>query len=76
MNLVSSQFDKQDKSIQALTSRNNVLNKEIDVQDKINTLESALKNASESLVKMTEELKTGLFSLTMQKQNLTIWKRN
>jgi phage-related minor tail protein len=25
MNLVSSQFDKQDKSIQALTSRNNVL---------------------------------------------------
>ncbi|UTW70372.1 hypothetical protein KHA80_07630 [Anaerobacillus sp. HL2] len=30
MNLVTSQFDKQDKSIQAMTARNNVLNKEID----------------------------------------------
>jgi hypothetical protein len=28
MKLVSSQFDKQDKSVQALTARNEVLNKE------------------------------------------------
>lgn len=49
MNLVTSQFDKQDKSIKAATARNEVLNKEIDTQkDKIKTLESALKNASES----------------------------
>lgn len=49
MNLVTSQFDKQDKSIQAMTARNNVLNKEIDAQkNKINTLEAALKNASDS----------------------------
>lgn len=49
MNLVSSQFDKQDKSIQALTSRNQVLNKEIDTQkDKISTLEKALSNAATS----------------------------
>lgn len=49
MNLVSSQFDKQDKSIQAVTARNEVLNKEIDAQkDKITTLEAALKNAAES----------------------------
>lgn len=49
MNLVTSQFDKQDKSIQAVTARNEVLNKEIDAQkDKITTLESALKNAAES----------------------------
>jgi uncharacterized protein YoxC len=49
MNLVTSQFDKQDKSIQAITARNNVLNKEIDAQkNKISTLEAALKNASDS----------------------------
>lgn len=49
MKLVTSQFDKQDKSIQAVSARNEVLNKEIDSQkDKIKTLESALKNASES----------------------------
>ncbi len=49
MNLVSSQFDKHDKSIQALTSRNQVLNKEIDSQkDKVSTLEKALNNAATS----------------------------
>ena len=32
MNLVSSQFDKNDRSVQALTTRNNLLNKEIDTQ--------------------------------------------
>jgi len=49
MNLVTSQFDKQDKSIQAMTGRNNVLNKEIDAQkNKISTLEAALRNASDS----------------------------
>ena len=49
MNLVTSQFDKQDKSLQAVTARNEVLNKEIDAQkNKISTLESALKNAAES----------------------------
>lgn len=49
MNLVTSQFDKQDKSLQAVTARNNVLNKEIDAQkNKIGTLDTALKNASDS----------------------------
>lgn len=49
MNLVSSQFDKQDKSLEALTSRNKVLNKEIDTQkDKVSTLEKALNNAATS----------------------------
>src|SRR5690554_5849125 len=49
MNLVTSQFDKQDKSIKAITARNEVLNKEIDAQkNKIGTLEAALKNAAES----------------------------
>lgn len=49
MKLVSSQFDKNDKSVQALSARNTVLNKEIDAQrQKIETLRAALQNASES----------------------------
>ncbi|WP_431602540.1 phage tail protein [Ruminiclostridium papyrosolvens] len=49
MNLVSSQFDRQDKSIDALTARNQVLNKEIDTQkEKVATLEKALLNAATS----------------------------
>ena len=49
MKLVTSQFDKQDKSLQAVTARNEVLNKEIEAQkNKVSTLESALKNAAES----------------------------
>lgn len=49
MQLVTSQFDKNDKSVQALASLNEVLNKEIDAQkNKIETLRAALQNASES----------------------------
>ena len=49
MQLVTSQFDKNDKSAQALTSRNTVLNKEIDAQkEKIATLRAALDNAASS----------------------------
>ena len=49
MKLVDSQFDKNDKSAEALTARNQVLNKEIDQQkQKIDTLRSALANAAES----------------------------
>jgi phage-related protein len=49
MQLVTSQFDKNDKSAAALTARNEVLNKEIDQQkDKITTLKAALDNAASS----------------------------
>ena len=49
MKLVSSEFDKQDKTVAAVAARNEVLNKAIDAQkDKIATLESALKNAADS----------------------------
>lgn len=49
MKVVSSQFDKNDNSVQALTARNQVLNKEIEVQkQKIETLRAALANAAES----------------------------
>ena len=47
MKLVSSQFDKNDNSVEALTARNQVLGKEIDTQKKkIETLRQALENAS------------------------------
>ena len=49
MLLVSSKFDKQDKSVQALNARNSVLNKEIAEQrSKIELLQQALANASAS----------------------------
>jgi Phage-related protein len=49
MTLVASQFDKNDKSVQAVTARNAVLNKEIDAQrEKITTLKAALDNAASS----------------------------
>ena len=49
MKLVSSEFDKNDTSVKALTARNQVLNKEIEAQkQKIETLRSALQNAAES----------------------------
>ncbi len=49
MKLVASQFDKNDDSVEALTARNQVLNKEIEAQkSKIETLRAALANAAES----------------------------
>ena len=49
MELVASQFDKQDKSVESLTARNEALGKSIDAQkQKIATLERALQNAADS----------------------------
>ena len=49
MKLVESQFSKNDTSIQSLTARNQVLNKEIDTQKaKIELLKNALSNSSQS----------------------------
>ena len=46
MKLATSQFDKNDQSVQALTARNTVLNKEIEAQkQKIETLRETLKDA-------------------------------
>ena len=49
MKLSVSQFDKNDRSVKSLTSRNEVLNRQIDEQKgKIETLRKALENASDS----------------------------
>ena len=49
MKLVESEFGKNENSVQSLTSKNEVLTKQIDAQkDKIKTLRKALENASDS----------------------------
>ena len=49
MKLVESQFSKNDTSVQSLTAKNQVLNKEIETQkQKIELLKNALNNSSES----------------------------
>lgn len=75
MNLVTSQFDKQDRSIQAMTTRNNVLNKEIDAQkNKINTLKSALKNASDSFGKADKRTQNWAIQFNKAKAKLNKMK--
>lgn len=49
MKLVESEFGKNENSVQSLTSKNEVLTKQIDAQkDKIETMRKALENASSS----------------------------
>ena len=49
MKLVTSQFDKNDTSVEALTAKNVVLNKQIEAQkSKVETLRKALSNAATS----------------------------
>ncbi|MHB1453376.1 MAG: phage tail protein [Saccharofermentanales bacterium] len=49
MKLVESEFGKNENSVQSLTSKNEILNKQIDAQkDKIETLRKALENSSSS----------------------------
>ena len=60
MKLVQSQFDKNDNSIEALTARNNALNKQIDAQkEKISTLKNALKILPSLSAKTTSARRNG-----------------
>ncbi len=68
MKLVSSQFDSNDKSIQALSARNTVLNKEIDAQrQKIETLGPPSRTPPSPLGRTTAGRRTGRSSLTTPK---------
>lgn len=70
MKLVDSQFDKNDKSTEALTARSEVLNKEIDSQkQKIETLRSALTNAAESFGENDRRTQSSCVSLQIDKLN-------
>jgi phage-related minor tail protein len=44
MNLVASQFDKQEKSIEGITARNNVLNKIINYSNRAKRIVKACRN--------------------------------
>jgi phage-related protein len=76
MNLVASQFDKQDKSIEAVTARNKVLNKEIELQkEKIATLEKALANAASSFGETDRRTQSWQIQLNNAKAELNKMER-
>ena len=71
MNLVSSQFDKNDKSQEAVTARSRILQKEIDAQkEKIQTLEAALENATNSFGENDRRTQTWATQLNNAKAEL------
>ena len=71
MNLISSQFDKNDSSIEALIARNDTLNKSIDTQkEKILTLSQALENASTSFGENDTRTKNWAIQLNNAKAEL------
>ena len=74
MKLTTSQFDKNDKSAEALTARNKVLNKEIEAQkQKIETLRSALKMPPTPSGRTTVAPRTGRSNSTTPKPPSTAW---
>jgi len=76
MNLVVSQFDKQDKSVEAVTARNKVLNKEIELQkEKIATLEKALANAASSFGETDKRTQSWQIQLNNAKAELNKMER-
>ncbi|SFE04402.1 hypothetical protein SAMN04324257_00296 [Thermoanaerobacter thermohydrosulfuricus] len=76
MNLVVSQFDKQDKSVEAVTARNKVLNKEIELQkEKIATLEKALANAASSFGETDRRTQSWQIQLNNAKAELNKMER-
>lgn len=76
LTLVTSQFDKQDKSVQAITARNEVLNKQIaEQQKKIATLAQALENASNSFGESDSRTKAWAVQLNNAKAELNNMER-
>lgn len=76
MKLVSSEFDKNDKSVRAIASRNEVLNKSIETQkDKVKLLEEALNNSSESFGENDNRTKNWEIQLNNAKATLNGMER-
>ncbi len=76
MNLVSSQFDRNDKSVEALTARNKVLNREIDTQkDKISVLEKGLANAASSFGENDKRTQAWAVQLNNARAELNVMER-
>lgn len=76
LTLVTSQFDKQDKSVEAITARNQVLNKEIaEQQNKIAVLSQALENASNSFGENDSRTRAWAIQLNNAKAELNNMER-
>ena len=79
MKLVESEFDKNDKSVEALTARNEVLGKQITAQkEKIEVLRAALKNASDSFGendKRTQAWQIQLNNKKIFQERVTLFRR-
>jgi len=77
MKVVSSQYDKNDKSVQAITSRNSILNKQIEEGNKkIDTYNSALKNFNEQQDKNSDAIKELSSNLESENKKLEELKNN
>ena len=76
MKLVSSEFDKNVKSVAAVAARNEVLNKSIDAQKgKISTLETALKNSADSFGENDKRTQNWAIQLNNAKDELNGMER-
>ena len=76
MKLVESEFDKQDKSMEAVTARNQVLSKEIEAQsEKVSVLEKALSNASSSFGENDKRTQSWAVQLNNAKAELNSLER-
>lgn len=76
MKAVSSEYDKNDRSVEALTAKNKVLNKEIDEQkNKVKTLESALKNSVDTYGENSKETQQWTVKLNEAKAKLNNLER-
>ena len=71
MKLVSSQFDTNDKSVQAITSKNNILNKEIEEGNKkISTYKNALEDFNKQQDKNATSMMQMMTNLEKEKAKL------
>ena len=75
LTLVTSQFDKQDKSVDAITARNEVLNKQIaEQQNKIALLSQALESASNSFGENDQRTRNWIRMNLLQQNKEYKWK--
>lgn len=74
--LVASEFDAQDKSVAALTARNEVLNRQIEEQkNKVSMLENALQNARNTYGENSQQVQTWQQQLNNAKAALNNMER-
>ena len=76
MKLATSSFDKNEKSIESLTAKNKALENQITAQkDKVETLKSALDNASSSFGENDKRTKAWQFQLNNAQADLNKMER-